>query len=69
MLTQIDVELNQWVEDVERVIKDGHLEHETIEDGTSSDAEVDIKQNKMKHVDAIKYFTLGLQWTEEKYNE
>ncbi|XP_045482116.1 jerky protein homolog-like [Harmonia axyridis] len=71
MLTKIDgevysnIELNQWVEDAEKVMEDGYLEHDTIDDDTSSDEEVDINPNKIKHVDAIKYFKLGLQWAEE----
>lgn len=71
MLTQINgkvnsnVELNQWVEDAEKVIEDSNIEDETVDNGTSSDEDVDINPNKIKHVDAINYFTLGLQWTKK----
>lgn len=69
--TQIDgdvhqnVKLNKWLEDVKRFLENVYSKHKTIDDGTSCDEEVDINQNKIKHVNAIKYFTLRLQWPEK----
>lgn len=70
MLTQIDGEthkngeMSQWIENADDVIEDGDLHNEDMDEGTG-DEEVEIQPKKIKHVDAIKYFTLGLQWAEE----